>query len=91
MTKQELIERMAGKAGITKRVASDALDSATDGITSALKRGQKVSLIGFGTFSVTKRKARIGRNPQTGDTIRIPAGRVPKFSAGKALKDAVKK
>lgn len=90
MTKQELIERIAGKASISKVVAGNALDATLDGITAALKRGHRISLVGFGTFSVAKRMARIGRNPQTGDSIKIPARRVPKFSAGKGLKDAIK-
>ncbi len=90
MTKFELIEKISGSAGLTRVAAGLALEAAMEGITSALKRGQKVSLTGFGTFSVTKRKARVGRNPRTGDSIRIPASRVPKFSAGKGLKGAVK-
>lgn len=90
MTKFELIEKISGSAGLTRVAAGHALEAAMEGITSALKRGQKVSLTGFGTFSVTKRKARVGRNPRTGDSIRIPASRVPKFSAGKGLKGAVK-
>ncbi|MBI3610253.1 MAG: HU family DNA-binding protein [Nitrospirae bacterium] len=90
MTKHELIEKIAGMAGISKVAAGDALNAAIEGITSALKKGQKVSLTGFGSFSVMKRKPRIGRNPKTGDSIKIPACRVPKFSAGKELKAAVK-
>jgi len=90
MTKHELIEKISAAAGISKVAAGEALEAALEGITSALKRGHKISLVGFGTFSVMKRKARIGRNPQTGDVIKIPAGRVPKFSPGKALKGAVK-
>ena len=90
MTKHELIEKISAAAGISKVAAGEALGAALEGITSALKRGHKISLVGFGTFSVMKRKARIGRNPQTGDVIKIPAGRVPKFSPGKALKGAVK-
>ena len=89
MNKADLIDKMADDAGITKTAAAAALDSLTDGITSALKRGQKVTLVGFGTFDVSHRKARTGRNPQTGATIMISARNVPKFSAGKALKDAV--
>jgi DNA-binding protein HU-beta len=90
MTKQQLIEKISGTAGLSKMAAGDALNAAIDGITAALKKGQKVSLIGFGTFSVMKRKARVGRNPKTGDVIKIPPRRVPKFSAGKELKTAVK-
>jgi DNA-binding protein HU-beta len=90
MTKRELIEKISGMAGISKVAAGDALNATLEGITSALKKGQKVSLIGFGTFSVTKRKARVGRNPKTGDVIKIPACRAPKFSAGKELKTSIK-
>ena len=90
MTKQELIEKMSSVAGISKVAAGNALEAALEGIVSTLKRGHKVSLVGFGTFSVTKRKARVGRNPQTGVALKIPAARVPKFSAGKGLKDSVK-
>jgi DNA-binding protein HU-beta len=90
MTKADLIDKMAKDAGITKAAAGEALDSAIDGIVKAVKKGGKVALVGFGTFSVSKRKARTGRNPQTGATMKIPARKVPKFSAGKAFKDAVK-
>jgi DNA-binding protein HU-beta len=90
MTKQQLVEKISVAAGISKTAAGDALNAAIDGITTTLKKGQKVSLIGFGTFSVMKRKARVGRNPKTGDVIKIPPCRVPKFSAGKELKTAVK-
>lgn len=91
MTKEELISKCAKEANITKAQATRALNSIIDGVTRSLKRGQKVSFVGFGTFEVTRRKARTGRNPQTGQTIRIPASRVPKFRPGKALKEAVKK
>ncbi len=90
MTKAELVEKMAQGAGISKAQASKALDSALDAIKSALKKGQRVTLVGFGTFSVSKRKARKGRNPQTGEEIKIPAMKVPRFTPGKALKDAVR-
>jgi DNA-binding protein HU-beta len=90
MTKADLIDKMAKDAGITKAAAGEALDSVIDGIVKAVKKGGKVALVGFGTFSVSKRKARTGRNPQTGATMKIPARKVPKFSAGKAFKDAVK-
>jgi DNA-binding protein HU-beta len=90
MTKKDLIEKISGMAGISKVAAGDALNAALEGITSALKKGQKVSLIGFGTFSIAKKKARVGRNPKTGDAIKIPACRAPKFSAGKELKASVK-
>jgi len=89
MNKADLIDKMAQNADITKTAAAQALDSLLEGITSALKGGTKVTLVGFGTFSVSHRKARIGRNPQTGATIQIAAKRVPKFTAGKALKDGV--
>jgi len=89
MNKADLIDKMAADADITKTAASTALDSLLEGITKSLKKGGKVTLVGFGTFSVSHRKARTGRNPQTGATIQIRAKKVPKFSAGKALKDAV--
>lgn len=90
MTKAELIEKMASDADITKAAAGKALDSFIGAIFKTVKKGNKVALVGFGTFSVSKRKARTGRNPQTGATIKIAARKVPKFSAGKAFKDAVK-
>ncbi len=91
MTKAELIEKIAAGAGLSKADASRALDSTLDAIKASLKKGQKVTLVGFGTYSVTKRKARKGRNPRTGQVISIPAAKTPKFTAGKALKDALKK
>ena len=90
MTKQELIEKMAKDADISKTAADKALASFMDGIKKTLKKGVKVTMVGFGTFSITNRKARKGRNPQTGETIKIKASRAPKFTAGKAFKDAVK-
>jgi DNA-binding protein HU-beta len=90
MTKEQMIERMAAEAGITKAQATRAMKSMITNITKSLKKGNKVTLVGFGSFGITKRKARTGRNPQTGAEIRIPAARVPKFKAGKTLKDAVK-
>ena len=90
MTKAELVEKMAKDSGASKAVAEKALKSFIDAITKTLKKGNKVALVGFGTFSISKRKARIGRNPQTGATIKIAARKVPKFSAGKTFKDAVK-
>src|SRR4030043_1959547 len=90
MTKAELVEKMAKDADISKAAAGKALDSMIDGVKKTLKKGNKVSLVGCGTFSISKRKARTGRNPQTGATIKIAARKVPKFSAGKAFKDAVK-
>lgn len=90
MTKEELIAKMSASAGITKVAAGTALEAFTASITSSLKRGQRVSLVNFGTFTVSKRKARTGRNPRTGEPLKIPASRVPKFSAGKDLKAAIK-
>lgn len=90
MTKEELIAKMASTAGITKVAAGTALTAFTEAVATSLKKGRKVSLVNFGTFQVSKRKARAGRNPRTGEALRIPAMRVPKFSAGKALKHAVK-
>lgn len=91
MTKEQMIEKMAKEANISKRAANDAINTLFGTVTQALKRGQKVSFVGFGTFTTTKRKARTGRNPQTGAMIKIPAARVPKFKPGKSLRDAVKK
>jgi len=90
MTKAELLEKAAKDAGISKAAAAKALDSFFDGVVKSVKKGNKVAFVGFGTFSVSKRKARTGRNPQTGEPIKIPARKVPKFSAGKTFKDAVK-
>ena len=90
MTKAELIEKMAKDADISKTAAGSALDSFVDGVTKALKKKDgKITLIGFGTFSKVRRKARKGRNPQTGETIKIKASNAVKFKAGKKLKDAV--
>ena len=90
MTKAELIEAMAKEAGISKAAAGAALESFTTNVTKALKKKNgKVTLVGFGTFSKTRRKARKGRNPQTGETIKIKASNVVKFKAGKKLKDSV--
>lgn len=91
MTKEEMIAKIAKDAKINKRQANDAMRSFFDNVTSNLKKGKRVSFVGFGTFTVTKRKARIGRNPQTGAKINIPATKVPHFRAGKSLKDAIKK
>ena len=90
MNKSELIEAMAEAADIPKAAAGRALDGMVDAVTDALKNGDQVSLVGFGTFSVKERAARTGRNPQTGATIEIAASKIPGFKAGKALKDAVK-
>ena len=89
MNKAELIERITHQTGLTKKVSREAVDSITSVITDALARGEKVTLVGFGTFQVKERKARRGRNPQTGETIQIPAKKVPKFAAGKSLRAAV--
>ncbi len=91
MTKDQMIAMIAGTTGINKRQATEVLQTYMGTITKALKKGEKVSFAGFGTFSTSKRKARIGRNPQTGAAINIPATRVPVFRAGKHLKEAVKK
>ncbi len=89
MNKSELIDHIASQADISKAAAGRALEAALGGITLALKKGNSVSLVGFGTFSVTKRAARSGRNPRTGAAIKIKAAKVPKFRPGKALKDAL--
>ena len=89
MNKQELIEAVAASADLSKADATRAVDSVVDTITQTLKKGDQVTLVGFGTFSVKDRAARTGRNPQTGATIQIAASKVPGFKAGKALKDAV--
>ena len=90
MTKAELVEKMAKDAGITKAAANKALNSFTDSVKKALKKKNgKVTLVGFGTFSKVRRKARKGRNPQTGAAIKIKAHNTVKFKPGKALKDAV--
>ena len=89
MTKADLVNSIAEKAGLSKADAEKALKAFTDAVTDALKAGEKVSLVGFGTFSVGDRAARTGQNPQTGAKIEIPAAKVPKFKAGKALKDSV--
>jgi DNA-binding protein HU-beta len=91
MTREEIISQMAADAETTKVAAKAALDSFLDSVTKALKKGSKVSLVGFGTFSVSKRGARTGRNPQTGAAIEIPARKVAKFKAGKGLAEAVNK
>ena len=90
MNKQDIIAKIAKDTGVKKTIAAAAVDSIIDGITRSLKKGDPVSFVGFGTFKVSNRKARLARNPQTGATIRIPKRRVPKFSAGTALKQAVK-
>lgn len=89
MNKQELIAAVAAEANITKAEANKALDALTDSVTKALKKGDSVTLIGFGTFKVSQRAARTGRNPQTGKELKIAARKAPGFTAGKALKDAL--
>lgn len=89
MTKKEIVAAAADAAGISKAKAEVAINAAFDGIADALKTGEKVTFVGFGTFSTSYRKARMGRNPRTGATISIPASKVPKFKAGKALKNAI--
>ena len=90
MNKGELIEAVAKDSGISKALAGKVLDSAIDAITKSLSKGDRVALVGFGTFSVSARKARSGRNPQTGKEIKIPATKVAKFKAGNKLVQAVK-
>lgn len=89
MNKNEFIDRVADLSNMSKADATRAVDAVFDAITSALKRGDDVRLVGFGTFSASKRKAREGRNPRTGETIQIPASTQPKFAPGKGLKDAL--
>src|ERR1700678_1639891 len=89
MNKADLVDRTAGACSVTKPQAQTAIDPPWDSITAALRKGDRVALIGFGTFSVSQRKARNGRNPQTGATIKIAARKVAKFSAGAELKKAV--
>ena len=89
MTKADLIDAVASEVGISKKAAAEAIDSVFSHVTKALKKGKKYTHVGFGTFSVVKRAAREGRNPQSGATIRIPARNVVKFTVGKALKEAV--
>lgn len=90
MNKTELINHVSETAGITKKDATKAVDAVFGGITTALAEGEKVQLIGFGTFEVRDRAARTGRNPQTGEEIQIAATKVPAFKAGKELKESVK-
>ncbi|MCG8382494.1 MAG: HU family DNA-binding protein [Gammaproteobacteria bacterium] len=89
MNKTELIEAIAAEADLPKATASKSLDALINTVTQALKEGDQVTLVGFGTFLNRKREARQGRNPRTGETIQIAAANVPSFKAGKALKDAV--
>ncbi len=90
MNKQDLVARVAAETGATKNTAAAAIDSLLDGITRALKKGEAITFVGFGTFKTSQRRARLARNPRTGDTIKIPKRRVVRFTAGKALKSAVR-
>lgn len=89
MNKNDLISAVAESSGLTRSDATKAVEGVFDAITGALKKGGEVRLVGFGTFSVVKRKASTGRNPRTGETMQIKASTLPKFKAGKGLKDAV--
>jgi len=90
MNKTSLVDTIAGKTGLTKKAVGDVLESFMGAVTDTVKKGDSVTLTGFGTFKASKRQARTGRNPQTGATIQIPARTVPVFKAGKAFKDMVK-
>jgi DNA-binding protein HU-beta len=90
MNKAELVEEVAGKVGLTKKEAGDVVDAITSAITDTLAMNERVTLVGFGTFQIRERKARKGVNPQTREAINIPAKKVPKFTAGKALREAVR-
>ena len=90
MNKTELVAAIADKAELSKKDSEQALKAFVDVVTDELKKGRKIQLVGFGTFEVTERAAREGRNPQTGKTMKIEACKAPRFKAGKALKDAVK-
>ncbi|TET63790.1 HU family DNA-binding protein [Candidatus Aerophobetes bacterium] len=89
MNKAELVEEVVSRTGLTKKAARETVDTITSAITDSLARGEKVTLVGFGSFKVRKRNSRRGRNPQTGEEIQIPAKDVPKFEPGKNLKEAV--
>ena len=89
MNKTELIDHIANKADISKAAAGRSLDAVISAVKATLKKGGSVTLVGFGTFAVTARAARVGRNPRTGEAIKIKKAKVPKFRPGKALKDAV--
>lgn len=90
MNKAELVEEVNGKVGITKKDARKVVDAVTETITNTLKKGEKVTLVGFGTFQLIQRKARKGINPQTRKTLQIPAKKVPQFRAGKGLREKVR-
>jgi len=89
MNKAQLVEEVANQTGLTRKTSREAVDAVISAITDSLSREERVTLVGFGTFGVRQRKARTGRNPQTGATIQIPAKKVPKFKAGKSLREAV--
>lgn len=89
MTKSELVSAMSEKTGVSKKDAAASIDAFVEIISDVLKHGDKLQLVGFGTFEVSERAARTGRNPQTGEDIKIPAAKIPKFKAGTALKNAV--
>lgn len=89
MTKPELVSTMSEKTGVSKKDAAASIDAFVEIISDVLKHGDKLQLVGFGTFEVSERAARTGRNPQTGEDIKIPAAKIPKFKAGAALKNAV--
>jgi DNA-binding protein HU-beta len=89
MNKSELVDAVASDTGLTKVQSAEAVDAVINAVQTALKGGDQVSLVGFGTFLVTDRAARVGRNPRTGEEIKIPAAKLPKFRPGKGLKDAV--
>ena len=91
MNRAELIDAMSKKTNATKKATEESLSAFIEVVTDALKKGDKVQLVGFGSFEVVKRAARKGKNPQTGEEIKIPASKAPKFKAGKALKDVVNK
>ncbi|TKJ44087.1 hypothetical protein CEE35_08245 [Candidatus Aerophobetes bacterium Ae_b3b] len=90
MNKAELVEEVVGQTGLTKKISREAVGAIISVITDSLTREEKVTLVGFGTFRVRERKARRGRNPQTGETIQIRAKKVPKFKAGKNFREAVR-
>lgn len=90
MNKADLVTAVAQRAGLTKKQSEQAVNAVVETIEEALKKGERVSIVGFGTFEVRSRRARVGRNPQTGKTIQIPPSKVPAFKPGKALRDAVK-
>ena len=90
VTKADMIDKMAKEVGLSKKQANEAIDSVITNVTKALKKGDKVTFVGFGTFISRKRKARTARNPRTGDSIHVPARKVPVFRPGASLKDAVR-